>query len=79
MTPRLRIGVLLCALALSLLALGKRNRVRGWLWGVDAEARETPGGPAPELPATARTLDGARLRLVDLRGQVLLVHFWTFG
>jgi hypothetical protein len=77
-SPR-RLAALLVALALSLVALGKRNAVRGWLWGIDAEAREAPGGPAPERPASARTLDGARLRLADLRGQLVLIHFWTFG
>ena len=53
-----------------------RGPVQAWAWGVD-------GGPpsgklAPELPEL-NTANGPRVRLAALRGQVVLLHFWTFG
>ena len=36
------------------------------------------GRAAPELPPLP-TLDGQPLRLADRRGQVVLLHFWSYG
>lgn len=36
-------------------------------------------GPAPELRGISTWINSAPLRLADLRGKVVLVHFWTFG
>jgi peroxiredoxin len=34
---------------------------------------------APEFPAGAEWLNSKPLKLTDLKGQVVVVHFWTFG
>jgi hypothetical protein len=36
-------------------------------------------GPAPELLANEVWLNSDPLSLVDLRGKVVMVEFWTFG
>jgi thiol-disulfide isomerase/thioredoxin len=41
--------------------------------------RDKVGQTLPELPRTVRTLDGPPVRLADLRGRVVLLHFWTFA
>src|SRR4051812_15646860 len=35
--------------------------------------------PAPEFPKESKWLQSDPLRLADLRGRVVVVHFWTFG
>lgn len=35
--------------------------------------------PAPEFPQGARWLQGGLLKLADLKGRVVVVHFWTYG
>jgi cytochrome c biogenesis protein CcmG/thiol:disulfide interchange protein DsbE len=74
---RIRLAVLLSLLALSLFALRHRGAVQRALYGV-ADAH-TAGRPAPELPPGLPTVAGPPLRLADLRGKVVLLHFWTFG
>ena len=75
---RTRLAILLGLLALSLIALANRSSVQRLLYG-QASAK-TAAGPAPELPAL-KTLNVSHppLRMRDLRGQVVLLHFWTFG
>ena len=67
--------VLLMALAMSLVALRFRSELQAWAYGAGAPPA---GHAAPELPPL-ETLDGAPLRLAELRGRVVLLHFWTFG
>ena len=66
---------LLAALAMSLVALRFRPQIQAWAYGTSAPAA---GKAAPELPPL-KTLDGAPVKLADLRGRVVLLHFWTFG
>lgn len=56
----------------------------GWIWFSAVPATATTGGlipspyagfPAPDF--TLDTLDGDRLTLSDLRGQVVMVNLWT--
>jgi hypothetical protein len=68
-------GVLLMALAGSLVLLAHRSSVQAWAYGLKADA--LVGKRAPELPALA-TLDGGKVSLAALRGKVVLLHFWTF-
>ena len=70
-----RVFILLAALAGSLIALRFRSEIQAWAYGTSAPAT---GKAAPELPPM-KTLDGAALKLADLRGRVVLLHFWTFG
>jgi hypothetical protein len=70
--------VLLGALAASLVLLSQRSAVQARLRGI-AQGPSLVGRAAPELPTGSATLDGAPLRLADLRGRVVLLHFWTFG
>jgi thiol-disulfide isomerase/thioredoxin len=72
-----RLKILLGVLALSLVALCNRGRIQGWALSI--EPGKKAGQMAPELPQTLRTLDGGKISLGALRGQVVLVHFWTFG
>jgi hypothetical protein len=73
------LGLLLALLALSLVALAHRSAVQRWVYGVGGDVARARGRPAPEIPGSTRTLDGAPLRLADLRGRVVLLHFFTFG
>jgi hypothetical protein len=66
---------LLVVLAMSLVALRFRSNLQAWAYGTSAPAT---GKAAPELPPM-KTLDGAPIKLADLRGRVVLLHFWTFG
>ncbi len=36
-------------------------------------------GPAPELTGITAWINADPIRMADLRGQVVVVHFWTFG
>jgi hypothetical protein len=71
-------AILLFALALSLVALGYRSRFQSWAYGVGDGAAANRGKPAPEIPDGVKTLAGPPLRLSDLRGRVVLLHFFTF-
>jgi len=73
--PR-RLAVLLVLLVLSLVALSHRSRIQAWASRSDPRVR---AGLAPELPAGTRTLDGKPITLAELRGHVVLLHFWTFA
>jgi|GEM_PF-2068364 len=75
MKKRLR-PVFVVMLAAALVAWWFRGPVQAWAYGVDA-GRAT-GTPAPELPVL-KTVSGPRVNLADLRGRVVLLHFWTFG
>ena len=66
---------LLVVLAMSLVALRFRPQIQAWAYGMRVPAA---GKAAPELPPL-KTLDGAPIKLADLRGRVVLLHFWTFG
>jgi peroxiredoxin len=46
-----------------------------------AEADGTPGSvtPAPEFPKEVEWLQGGPLKFADLRGKVVVLHFWTNG
>jgi thiol-disulfide isomerase/thioredoxin len=46
-----------------------------------ASARNPQSGklPAPDFDGVTAWINSRPLRLADLRGQVVLVHFWTFG
>ena len=70
-----RTALLLAVLAMSLVALVFRARLQAWAYGV---AAPPAGKPAPELPPL-RALDGLPVKLGELRGRVVLLHFWTFG
>ncbi len=74
---RRRLPLLLSLLVMSLVALGHRSRLQAWAMGM-TPAKQS-GEVAPELPAGTRNLDGAPMRLADLRGRVVLLHFWTFA
>ena len=72
-----RTPILLAILAASLVLLRFRGPLQAFARGVDGGALS--GKAAPELPPAVRALDAPAPRLVDLRGQVVLLHFWTFG
>jgi hypothetical protein len=76
--PARRLALLLVALSLSLVALAFRSELQTWAFGVGRGVLANRGKPAPEIPTSARTLAGAPLRLSDLRGRVVLLHFFTF-
>jgi hypothetical protein len=69
--------VLLMILAASFVLLRHRSAVQAWARGMHTSA--LVGHPAPELPPSTRTLDGAPVSLGALRGRPVLIHFWTFG
>ena len=73
----MRLAVLLSVLAGSLVLLANRSRVQAWVSRSDPSVQA--GKLAPELPGDARSLEGAPVRLAALRGQVVLLHFWTFA
>jgi thiol-disulfide isomerase/thioredoxin len=76
---RLRPIGLLFLLAVSFVALLHRSQLQAWASGSQDGVRTLEGAPAPELPSETRALDGTPASLRALRGQVVLVHFWTFG
>ena len=76
---RVRLVFLSALLALALVALGHRSQLQAWASGSHDGVRALEGQSAPELPRETRALDGAEVSLRALRGNVVLVHFWTFG
>jgi thiol-disulfide isomerase/thioredoxin len=76
---RPRLIVLVSILVVALVALGHRSRVQAWAYGSHDGVRSLEGAPAPEFPTQTRALDGAPVTMRALRGDVVLVHFWTFG
>jgi hypothetical protein len=75
----LRLSLLLVMLAVSLLALRRRSSIQAWALGIANTTRDQRGKHAPEFPAKTKSLEGMPLRLADLRGRVVLLHFFTFG
>ena len=75
----MRLIFLSTLLVAALVALGHRSSLQAWASGSATGVRSLEGAPAPELPAQTRALDGTPASLRALRGQVVLVHFWTFG
>jgi thiol-disulfide isomerase/thioredoxin len=73
---RRRLVFLLTLLCASLFALAHRSTIQAWAARSDPSVQK---GLAPELPAELRSLDGQPIRLADRRGQVVLLHFWTFA
>jgi hypothetical protein len=76
---RPRVFVLTALLLVALVALGYRSSLQALAAGVGQGLVAQRGKRAPELPAGLATLDGRPLHLADLRGRVVLLHFWTFG
>ncbi len=69
--------ILLGLLLLYLLALNYRSSLQTWAYGIGKGTRQLIGKPAPELPPL-RALAGPPVKLLALRGKVVLLHFWTF-
>jgi hypothetical protein len=76
---RPRTLLLVGLLAGSLVALAHRSDLQEALRGVGRGVRARIGQPAPELPRRLGALGGPPVRLADLRGRVVLLHFWTYG
>jgi thiol-disulfide isomerase/thioredoxin len=74
---RARLLVLSTMLVASLVLLANRSRVQAWASRSDPSVQA--GRPAPELPSDARSLEGRPVRLAELRGRVVVLHFWTFA
>lgn len=47
--------------------------------GAQAQSRAPRGVVLPELPAMDEWINSKPLKLGDLQGKVVVVHFWTFG
>jgi alkyl hydroperoxide reductase subunit AhpC len=70
------------AAAVIVLAAGALVLSRGWSWPVSmAAAGDEAALPAaaPEFPEKAVWAQGDPLKLADLKGRVVVVHFWTNG
>ena len=54
------------------------ERVAGWLYGQQVEAQGcSPEAPAADLGFTLKDMNGADVRLADLKGKVVLLNFWA--
>jgi thiol-disulfide isomerase/thioredoxin len=75
--------MLLAAIVGGILTWGRPGRPRSPLASSDGSAQAAPPALEPaaavEFPEDARWLQSKPLKLGDLRGQVVIVHFWTFG
>jgi thiol-disulfide isomerase/thioredoxin len=69
--------MLFALLGLSLVALYHRSELQAW--ATNTSPGKIAGQLAPQLPDGITDLDGRAFRLPDLRGQVVLLHFWTFA
>jgi peroxiredoxin len=76
--PPVRLAVLLAILAGSLVAWVYREPIRDRIRHERMDTEAMQGEVAPELPELP-TLDGRPVTLAALRGQVVLLHFWTFA
>ena len=72
------LGGALCGIWALFLARGPRMAAETSDRGTATAAERTPT-PAPEFPKDATWLQSKPLKLADLRGRVVVVHFWTFG
>ena len=54
------------------------ERVAGWLSGQRVEAQAcSPDAPAANLDFTLKDMNGAEVKLADLKGKVVLLNFWA--
>ncbi len=54
------------------------ERVAGWLSGERVEAQGcSPDAPAANFDFTLKDMNGADIRLADLKGKVVLLNFWA--
>jgi peroxiredoxin len=54
------------------------ERMAGWLSGQRVEAQAcSPDAPAANLDFTLKDMNGAEVRLADLKGKVVLLNFWA--
>ncbi len=54
------------------------ERVAGWLSGQRVEAQGcSPDAPAANLDFTLKDMNGAEIKLADLKGKVVLLNFWA--
>jgi peroxiredoxin len=54
------------------------ERVAGWLSGERVEAQGcSPDSPAANLNFTLKDMNGADIRLAELKGKVVLLNFWA--
>lgn len=53
---------------------GQPDKAREWYQKAEGDAGQLVGQPAPPFVLQAR--DGHAIRLADLRGKVVLLHFW---
>jgi hypothetical protein len=75
-------GALVVLLAAALLGVPLLSSRQGPspLRGADDEGQPVAlSVPAPDFPGISAWLNTKPLRWPDLRGRVVVVHFWTFG
>jgi peroxiredoxin len=54
------------------------ERMAGWLSGQRVEAQAcSPDAPAANLDFTLKDMNGAEVKLADLKGKVVLLNFWA--
>ena len=54
------------------------ERMAGWLSGQRVEAQGcSPDAPAANLDFTLKDMNGAEVKLADLKGKVVLLNFWA--
>jgi len=75
-------GLLFLAVAVAVPACGKPGQstaVTNPEGGTPAPASQTEATLAPEFPKEIQWVQSEPLKISDLRGQVVVVHFWTLG
>src|SRR5260370_36779003 len=71
--------VILAPVLAGLLALAHPWTARSPRESVESSALTVAPVSAPEFPQDTQWVQSEPLKLSDLRGQVVIVHFWTFG